>query len=252
VKRRGSAGLAAGGALAVAAVAHAAPTIGTFAPLATRVAPALAGVGRQGHVALSFDDGPDPRSTPAILAALDRLGWTATFFMLGEMVRRDPPLAGEVAGAGHDIGVHGDVHRSMLWRRPAVVADDITRARDLIEDATGTTPRWFRPPYGHTPLGAVMAASRLGMATVLWTAWGRDWRAAATPLTVTRDVLAGRLDGGTILLHDSDCTSAPDCWRATLGALPMLATELHACGLEVGPLSEHGLRGGARRQPEAG
>ncbi len=242
MNRLGGAGLAAGGALAVAAAVHAAPTIGTVAPVATRLTPALAGVGRRGHVALTFDDGPDPRSTPAMLDVLDRLGWRATFFMLGEMVRRAPRLAREVADAGHDIGVHGDVHRSMLWRRTGRVADDLTRAREVVEDTTGTSPRWFRPPYGHTPLGAVVTASRLGMSTVLWTAWGRDWRAAATPQSVVHDVVAGRLDGGTILLHDSDCTSAPDCWRATVGALPMLADELARRRLQVGPLSEHGLR----------
>ena len=61
---------------------------------------------------------------------------------------------------------------------------------------------------------------------MLWTAWGRDWRADATPESVVGDVLDGYVDGGTVLLHDSDCTSAPECWHATLGALPALASEL--------------------------
>ncbi len=231
--------MAAGGLAALAAATHASPTVATFAPVGSRLTPALAGIGRRGHVALTFDDGPDPASTPAILAELDRLSWKATFFMLGEMVRRAPGLASEVAAAGHDVGAHGDTHRSMLWRSHKAIVDDIARARDVIADATGTPPRWFRPPYGHTPLGAVRAASRMGLTTVLWTAWGRDWRAEATPHSVVDDVTAGRLDRGTILLHDSDCTSAPACWRSTVGALPMLAVELANRGLAVGSLADH-------------
>ena len=66
----------------------------------------------------TFDDGPDPQSTPEFLAVLDELGWRATFFMLGDMVRRSPSIAREVAAAGHEVAVHGDLHRNMLWRTP--------------------------------------------------------------------------------------------------------------------------------------
>src|SRR5262249_33711165 len=98
-------GLVGAGAAAATAAGRRAPTVGSFRPVATRLTPALAGMGREGHVALTFDDGPDPASTPRILEALDGLGWTATFFMLGEMVRRAPSLAGEVAAAGHEVAV---------------------------------------------------------------------------------------------------------------------------------------------------
>ena len=70
-----------------------------MSPVAVRLTPDLVGLGRQGHVALTFDDGPDPASTPEFLGALDTLGWHATFFMLGEMVRKAPSLAAEVAAA---------------------------------------------------------------------------------------------------------------------------------------------------------
>ena len=138
-----------------------------MSPLAVRVTPALVGLGRPGHVALTFDDGPDPESTPEFLRVLDTLGWHATFFMLGDMVRRAPALAGEVAAAGHEIAVHGDTHGNMLRRTSRVAADDITRARDTIADATGQTPRWFRPPFGILSFGALRAAKRLQLRTVL-------------------------------------------------------------------------------------
>ena len=76
------------------------------------------GSGVPGHVALTFDDGPDPASTPKFLEALDDLGWHATFFMLGDMARRSPGLAAEVAAAGHEVAVHGDRHRSQLRLTP--------------------------------------------------------------------------------------------------------------------------------------
>jgi peptidoglycan/xylan/chitin deacetylase (PgdA/CDA1 family) len=221
---------------------HAAPALGGVSPLGVRVTPSLVGVGRRGHVALTFDDGPDEASTPAFLDALDALEWRATFFMLGEMVRKAPGVARDVVAAGHEVGVHGDVHGNMLRRTPRAAGDDILRARDTIADATGVEPVWFRPPFGILSFGALSAARRAGLTTVLWTTWGRDWRREATPATVLADVTKRYVDGGTVLLHDSDCTSYPGSWRAALGALPLLADELVPRGLEVGPVGEHGLR----------
>jgi len=229
------------GAAAVVTAAHAGPAVTSLPAVCRRFAPALCGVGAPGHVALTFDDGPDAASTPLFLEALDRLGWKATFFLLGDSVRAHRSVAVEVAAAGHEIALHGDVHRSHLERSPRAVAADMGRSLDLVAEVTGRLPVWFRPPYGIFS-GATLAASRrLGLRPVLWTAWGRDWRAEATAASVTEDVAAGRLAGGTVLLHDSDCTSAPQSWRATLGALPRLLELCAARGLEVGPLRDHGI-----------
>jgi peptidoglycan/xylan/chitin deacetylase (PgdA/CDA1 family) len=221
---------------------HAGPAIGGVSPIGVRLTPRLVGVGRPGHVALTFDDGPDPASTPEFLSRLDALGWRATFFMLGQMVRKAPGLARDVADAGHEIAVHGDVHGNMLLRTPRAAARDVARARETIAAATCVEPRWFRPPFGILSFSAWRAARREGMTTVLWTTWGRDWRREATPQTVVADVTRRYLDGGTVLLHDSDCTSYPGSWRSALGALPRLADELATRGLAVGPVGEHGLR----------
>jgi peptidoglycan/xylan/chitin deacetylase (PgdA/CDA1 family) len=220
---------------------HAAPALGGVSPVGVRFTPALVGVGRKGHVALTFDDGPDPESTPQFLDALDGLGWRATFFMLGDMTRRDPGLARAVAERGHEIAVHGDVHGNMLRRTPGHARDDIRRAFDTVATATEVAPRWFRPPFGISSYASLRAARRLGMTTVLWTTWGRDWRREATPDTVVADVTRRYLDGGTVLLHDSDCTSYPGSWRSALGALPRLADEFATRGLTVGPVGDHGI-----------
>lgn len=220
---------------------HAAPALGGVSPIGVRVTPRLVGVGRRGHVALTFDDGPDAASTPAFLDVLDDLGWSATFFMLGSMVRRDPGVAKDVAAAGHEIAVHGDVHGNMLRRTPGRTRADVIAAFETIAEATGTEPAWFRPPFGIQTAASLHSARRLGMRTVLWTTWGRDWRKEATPDTVVADVFRRYVDGGTVLLHDSDCTSYPGSWHSALGALPRLADEFARRGLAVGPVGAHGL-----------
>ena len=171
----------------------------------------LAGQGHPGHVALTFDDGPDPGSTPEFTRVLAERGVHATFFMLGSMVAKAPGLAAEIAAAGHEIGVHGFEHRYLPARTPQATMSDLTRAAELIAKVTGTWPRLFRPPYGVLSGPALLAARRLGLTPVLWGAWGREWTAGATSASVLQTLL-GQLDGGvTVLLHDSGCTSPPGC-----------------------------------------
>nr|WP_233473131.1 polysaccharide deacetylase family protein [Longispora fulva] len=232
-----------GGAAVLAGAAHAVPALTSVAPLRRVLLPDLAGIGDPRHVALTFDDGPDPASTPAFLAALDTAGVRATFFLLGRMLHRAPALGRELAAAGHEIALHGWGHRCLLARGPAGTYDDLARGRDLIADVTGRPPRWWRPPYGVLTTPALTAARRLGLTPVLWTAWGRDWTARATPASVLATVRKDLVGGGTVLLHDSDCTSAPGAWRATLGALPALIDGIRDRGLAIGPLAEHGTGG---------
>jgi peptidoglycan/xylan/chitin deacetylase (PgdA/CDA1 family) len=229
------------GATSAALAAHAVPALTNVDVVRRRLFPGLSGVGAAGHVAVTFDDGPQPESTPAFLDALDRLGWRVTFFMLGSMVERSPSLAAEVAAAGHEVGVHGYVHRSEMFRTPAAIAADLARAVDTIGAATGRDLLWFRPPYGTLSAGGVAAARRARLRPVLWSTWGRDWRAEATPATVVADVAAHLGPGATVLLHDSDCTSAPGSWRSALAALEPLAELFAARGLAPGALGEHGL-----------
>jgi peptidoglycan/xylan/chitin deacetylase (PgdA/CDA1 family) len=231
----------AGAAVVAGTLVHLAPGLTTFRTARCRFLPTLSGVGRPAHVALTFDDGPDPASTPAFLDALDQLGWKATFFLLGEQVTRHPELAAELARRGHELGVHGFCHSNHLRRTLAWTTDDLRRATDTIAEATGATPRWFRPPYGALAASSLVAARRTGLPTVLWTTWGRDWRPEATPATVASDLAATWHRGATVLLHDSDVTSAPGSWRAALGALPIMADQWATAGLEVGPLADHGL-----------
>ena len=106
--------------------------------------------------ALTFDDGPHVEGTPAVLEILAGAGVQATFFLVGEQVRRNPALAREILAAGHGIGLHCDRHRNLLRLAPWQVREDIARARRTIEDATG---------HAHGPLPpAVRRAQRVGVA----------------------------------------------------------------------------------------
>ncbi|MFG2041728.1 polysaccharide deacetylase family protein [Dactylosporangium sp. NPDC048998] len=224
-------------------VVLAAPVLATLTPLRRAVLPDLAGIGRPGHIALTFDDGPDRRSTPHFLKVLAEHDVRATFFLLGSMLRLDPALGRELVDAGHEVAVHGWHHRMLLRRRAAATYDDIARARDLVATASGALPRWYRPPYGVLTTAGLRACGRLGLTPVLWTAWGRDWEARATPDTILRTVTRPLVGGGTVLLHDSDCTSAAGSWRRTLGALPGLIEWAAARRLTLGPLREHAVVG---------
>jgi peptidoglycan/xylan/chitin deacetylase (PgdA/CDA1 family) len=228
-------------AAAVAAlVAHAGPAALFLPPVRAAVAPGLAGMGDPGHVALTFDDGPHPRSTPHFLRLLAESGTRATFFVLGRELARTPDLGRAIVDGGHEIAVHGWDHRCFLRRGPRALYEDLARTVELTTRITGARPTWLRAPYGVFTAGSLLAARRLGLRPVLWTAWGRDWTARATPSSVATTVHKGLQGGGTILLHDSDVAAAVGSWRSALGAVPVILAGCRERGLAVGPLREHG------------
>jgi peptidoglycan/xylan/chitin deacetylase (PgdA/CDA1 family) len=189
---------------------------------------------RDAGVALTFDDGPHPHGTPAVLSLLAARGIPATFFLVGEQVARDPGLAAEVAAAGHRIGLHCDRHRNLLRLGPRAVWEDIARARARIEDATGAAIELYRPPYGVFNAAALAIAHARGWRPVLWTHWGRDWEARATPASIAARLTGPGLGPGSVLLaHDADDYSARGSWRRTLAALPLVLDELDRRGLEA-------------------
>jgi peptidoglycan/xylan/chitin deacetylase (PgdA/CDA1 family) len=242
IRVAGWAGLAGLTGVAGVAVAHAGPGITGLAPARRLVFRRLAGYGKPGHVALTFDDGPDPESTPEFLRVLAERGVRATFFMLGSMVAKAPGLAADIAAAGHEIGVHGYDHRYLTLRAPRATRMDLMRATSVITEVTGTRPTLFRPPYGVLSGPALRAARELGLTPLLWGCWGREWTPGATPASVLQTLVGGLSGGVTVLLHDSGCTSPPGAWQAGLGALEPLLDECDRRSLRVGPVAEHGLR----------
>jgi peptidoglycan/xylan/chitin deacetylase (PgdA/CDA1 family) len=197
------------------------------------------GAGAIALPALALHAGPDHLSTPHFLRLLDARGIQATFFLLGSQAAQNRGLVKEMAAAGHEIAVHGWTHRPLLLRGPRATCDDLARARDLLAETTGQTPRLFRPPYGAMSTGAYLACRKLALGPVLWTAWGEDWRPRAAAGTVYDTVTRDLHGGATIPLHDSDAASAVGSWQSTLGALPALLDACQRRGLAVGPLRDH-------------
>ena len=183
--------------------------------------------------ALTFDDGPHPQGTPAMLELLAREGVRATFFLVGEQVQRNPALAREILDAGHGIGLHCHRHRNLLRLLPRQVHEDIGRAEQAIESATGYSPTLYRPPYGVLNASALRHARGRGWRTILWSDWGRDWEARATPESIATLVTGRAREGAVLLLHDADEYSAPGSWRRTAQALPRVLEAMRERNLEA-------------------
>ncbi len=208
--------------------------LGLLAPVNVRAATAL-GVERTlpapERVALTFDDGPHPEGTPAILEILEREAIHATFFLVGEQVQRRPELAARIAAAGHLVALHGYRHRLQLRMGRAELAADLKRGVEVLQEAAGVTPGWHRPPYGiYSPWGldAVRAA---GLRPLLWSRWGKDWRRFTTPARIAARASRELSAGDVILLHDADFYSARDSHRRTAMALPEIIAALKRRGL---------------------
>jgi peptidoglycan/xylan/chitin deacetylase (PgdA/CDA1 family) len=207
------------------------------APAATPMVPLLAApfgielrLRSQHGIALTFDDGPHPQGTPAVLERLARANARATFFLVGEQVERRPALAAEIVAAGHEIAVHGYRHTLLLRRTPWELSDDLARAADVIGEATGIEATTYRPPYGVFSTAGLMLVRRRGWLPLLWSRWGRDWTRRATPASIARRATRAFSAGDVVLLHDADFYSAAGSWAKTAAALPAIIDAARAVG----------------------
>jgi peptidoglycan/xylan/chitin deacetylase (PgdA/CDA1 family) len=155
-------------------------------------------------VVLTYDDGPQPGGTDAILTALDDSGATATFFVLLSRVRRHDEMLRDVIAAGHEIGLHGPDHRRLTALDPKDVAVRTRVAKDELEDRTGRAVQWFRPPYGSQSAATWQAARDAGLTTVLWSLDCADW--LDVPLADRLETLRPVGAGSVVLLHDGYAT----------------------------------------------
>lgn len=170
--------------------------------------PVLASVGsiRGAHTAapwlgLTFDDGPDPRHTPAVLDVLAEHDVTATFFMLVDRAEAHPELARRVAGAGHEVALHGLDHRRLTTLSPAVVDARMRDGRARLERLIGRPVRRFRPPFGSQSLRTYVITRQAGLEVVVWSADAQDWE-EQTAAEVAARAAARVTPGCILLLHD--------------------------------------------------
>jgi peptidoglycan-N-acetylglucosamine deacetylase len=195
----------------------------------------LPGLERLDHgVALTFDDGPDPDATPAVLDALDALDMRATFFLVGEQVEAHPKLAQEIAQRGHDVQAHcfDHTHHEAL----PDPAHDLRQTIEAIVNATGVAPTHQRPPYGRFTPAYHGACLEAGLQPVYWSAWGEDWEDLA-PDRIADFVSRDLSDGLVILLHDSARYASRPSARATAAAIPLIAAAMAEASLLARPIS---------------
>ncbi len=223
-------------------MAHSLPALAPVVPpLGRALGTVLREEGLDG-VALTFDDGPHPQGTPAVLELLREAGAAkATFFLVGEQVERRPALVAEIVAAGHRVELHSHRHHTQLRMTARAIVDDADRGRAAIEEAGGQAVADYRPPNGIFSAGGLRAVRRRGWRPILWSRWGRDWDRDATPESIACRAAADVRAGDVVLLHDADFYSAPDSWVRTVAALPAILEALEARGLSSRTLR----RGGA-------
>jgi len=193
----------------------------------------------QPRVALTFDDGPHPEDTPAILEILSKAGARATFFFVGEKARRHPDLVRRVAAAGHEVAAHSDTHP--WWfslAPPGRVAREVSVSADTLRGLAGRAPVHFRPPVGHKSIFLEEPLRACGMRLVTWSSRSYD-TLRRSPESILRATLATAAPGGIVLLHEG-VRRQPGEPSPTVAALPRLLEALRARGLE--PVSLEDLR----------
>lgn len=194
------------------------------------------GDGEGREIALTFDDGPHPETTPRILEVLAREGMTATFFVLGNKVEAHPDVVRDIVRAGHGVGVHGYHHyRLYSLLPPRAVEEDIKKAQEAVERAAGVRPRLFRPPVGQVSPRTADGARRAGVEIVVWSVRGFDGLKNADPERIALRVERGLRPGAIVLLHDA--AERDDHVPASLEALPKIIAAIRERQLDVVPLA---------------
>ena len=199
--------------------------------------PGLERATRSGSAVLSFDDGPDPDATPAVLDALGAAGVRATFFLVGEQLMKHIALGREIVERGHEIALHGfgHVHHDELSDQAA--RDDLARGLGTVEAGTGRRPRYYRPPYGVFSEASYAACRHLGLEPVYWSAWGVDWETVG-PERIADVVVGDLAEGAIVLLHDSPRYAHRPSAEPTARAIPLIVSAARERALELVPLGE--------------
>ena len=200
--------------------------------------PGLEMVPTAGAAALTFDDGPDPECTTAVLDALDAAGDVrATFFMLGQQLLAHHAIARDVAARGHEIALHGFEHADHSRLEPSDARSELERALWAFDVILGHRPRWFRPPFGRLGEASLEACEELGLDVVYWSAAGKDWLGLDAE-QIAANVTARLTSGTIVLLHDSPRFADRAHAGATATAIGRIALAARERALDLRPIGE--------------
>lgn len=171
--------------------------------------------GESGKLALTFDDGPDPRWTPRVLDMLARLHVQATFFVLGSAVQAHPELIAREVAEGHEVAVHNWVHTDVYGVSFSELSDSVERTCEAIVAAGAPSPRLWRPPYGRVDAPAMMVASLKKMDLLLWSVH----TPTAAKAAAVKDTAGA---GSVVLCHDGRTQPSEALFTALEGGVRSL------------------------------
>lgn len=177
------------------------------------------------QIALTFDDGPHPTQTKRILDILDRYGVRATFFMIGVNVERYPEVAMEVIARGHEVGNHTYSHAHLQSMSESVLAYELDRCEDVLENLCEYRPHLFRPPEGVYNRFVEQCSEERDYSVILWSVDTKDWERKNADAIVEK-TLSRIKSGDIVLMHDYVAKSK------TPEALEILLPKLLALGYE--------------------
>ncbi len=191
---------------------------GAFAPWSQMFGRTVRFTNCADSLALTFDDGPNPAITPALLDLLDCHHAKATFFLIGRYAVAQPALVREIAACGHVIGNHTQTHPNLTFLSRARLDQELSQCDDSIGAIVGRQPEWMRPPFGaRSPALNRIVRGRGCRGVVMWSKWARDWNAQPCAPVIRR--LENVKGGDILLLHDGDHRDPRGDRRHTIDAL---------------------------------
>lgn len=185
------------------------------------------------QIALTFDDGPNPRWTPLLLDTLARHGVKATFFLIGKYAAEQPELVRRMHAAGHLVGNHTWHHPDLAITSKAQTRKELTRTNGELESILGAPVHFFRPPFGSRRPATLRIARELGLTPVMWNAMAYDWNTNSPELIATRSEKliqrnSKRGQATNLLLHDGGHLTLQADRAATVTAAGLLAERFAA------------------------
>jgi len=185
------------------------------------------------EIALTFDDGPNSRSTPKILDILRSNDVKATFFVLGKFIEKNKDLISREAAEGHVIGNHTFNHAKGTITDIGKINRELSKTDDLISKYSGKPVEYFRPPFGFENWRFLTEAELLDYTVVLWSLDVADWNRSRTKKDITSKILKLTKNGSIILLHDGGLSR-----EAVIDSLPVVIKELKKKGYKFVTIDE--------------